>query len=240
MHIRTGRRHTIAAILASVGLVAGSGVAAAQMQPQALPGTDDSTIQIAVGHNDLAEVQVDEVGDESTEVTGTFTNNSDGTLTCSAPGATPPGDAGTVTYADLVDRSQAYLTGNLVVGGGGLAIPGLNPGSVDVMLGTGSLGSLGLGDPAAVELDAIQQAQDQARLAGHYGTVAAFDVEAGEDHEWTATLSVPSGDRTDFDAAALFTCVQDEQWYAFAGYEEDDSQGDNGGGGSLSMGSLGS
>ena len=101
-------------------------------------------------------------------------------------------------------------------------------------------GTLGLGDPAAVELDAIQQGQDRARLAGHSGTVDGFTVLSGETENWTATLSVPSGERTDFDAAALFTCQQDDQWYAFAGFEDVDDDDDNGGGGSLSMGSLGS
>lgn len=235
MHVRT-RRHTIAAMLATAGLVAGSGIAAAQNGPRALPGTNDSATQIAVGYDNLAEVEVNAVDAESTEVTGTFTNNSDGSMECRAAGETQ-GDAGTVTTAALVDRSLAYVTNNLVAGDLGLPI---DTGSLDVMLGSGSLGSLGLGDPAAVELDAIKQAQDQARLAGQYGAVDEFTVAAGDSEEWTATLSVPSGDRTDFDAAALFTCVQDEQWYAFAGYEEDDSDDDNGGGGSLSMGSLGS
>ena len=54
------------------------------------------------------------------------------------------------------------------------------------------------------------------------------------------TLSVPSGERTDFDAAALVTCMQGDQWYAFAGYEENDDADDSDDGGSLSMGSLGS
>lgn len=227
------------ALLSAAGLVAGSGVAAAQMTTHALPGTDDSAIQIAVGHDDLATVTVDEVDETSVEVTGSIENSSDAPLSCSAPGGGTTSDAVTVTYAALVDRSLDYITGNLVVGGGGLGIPGLNPGSMDVMLGTGSLGSLGLGDPAAVELDAIQQAQDAAELAGHYGTAGGFVVDAGETHDWTATLSVPSGDRTDFDAAALITCQQGEQWYAFAGYEETDDE-NGGGSGSLGTGSLGS
>lgn len=236
MHIRT-RRHTIAAVLASAGLVAGSGVAAAQtVSPNALPGTDDSAIQVAVGH-DLATVEVDDVDETSTEVEGTIENTSDGPLNCAALDSPATSDAVTVTNADLVDRSLAFLTDNLVAGGGGLGIPGLNPGSLDVMLGTGSLGSLGLGDPAAVELDAIQQGQDAAELAGHYGTAQGFTLAEGETEEWTATLSVPTGDRTDFDAAALITCEQDDQWYAFAGYEEDDDSNGNGGG-SLDLGSL--
>ena len=238
MQFRTGRRRSITALLAAAGLVAGSGVAAAQIAPMALPGTNDDAIQIAVGH-DLANVTVDEVDEDSTEVAGTIENNSDAVLTCAAPGGNVQTDAVTVTYAGLVDRSLDYITGNLVAGGGGLGIPGLNPGSMDVMLGTGSLGSLGLGDPAAVELDAIQQAQDQARLAGHYGTAAGFTVDPDDSVDWTATLSVPTGDRTDFDAGALITCSQDGQWYAFAGYEEEDDNGNgNGGGGSLPMGSL--
>ena len=230
-------RRTIIALLGATGLMAGSGVAAAQISPMALPGTDDSTIQVAVGQDEMAEVTVDSAGADATEITGTFTNTSGGPLTCAAPGG--GGDAGTVTEADLVDRSLAYLTGDLITGGGGLGIPGLNPGSVDVILGTGSLGSLGLGDPAAVELDAIQQAQDEERLKGHYGTVESFTLADGATKEWTATLSVPSGDRTDFEAAALFTCSQDDQWYAFAGYEENDDA-DSDTSGSLGSGSLGS
>lgn len=238
MRINTGR-HAFVALLGAAGLVAGTGVAAAQMSPMALPGTDDSTIQIAVGHDDLATVEVNAAGAEATEVTGSITNDSDDPLVCAAAGGI--GDAVTVTHADLVDESLAFLTGNLVAGGGGLGIPGLNPGSVGVMLGSGSLGSLGLGDDAAIELDAIQEAQDAERLAGHYGTASGFTVAAGETEEWAATLSVPSGERTDFDAAALITCSQGDQWYAFAGYEEegDESDGDDNGG-SLSMGSLGS
>lgn len=241
MHIRTGRRHTIAALLSAAGLVAGSGVAAAQgPSVMALPGTDDSTIQVAVGHDDLATVTVDAADEDATEITGSFENKSDGTLTCSAPGG--DGAAVTVTHRDLVDRSMAYMTGNLLAGGGGLGIPGLNLGSVDVMLGSGSLGSLGLGDPAAIELDAIQQAQDQERLDGHYGTAEVTTVAAGATEEWTALLPVPTGDRTDFDAAALVTCAtEDGQWYAFSGYEDPDEDGtEDDSGGSLSMGSLGS
>lgn len=241
MQFRSIRRRTLIALVGAAGLAAGSGVAAGQgISPMALPGTDDSTIQIAVGHDDLATVEVDEAGADATEVNVSFTNNSDGPLTCYAPGGGATSDAVTVTNAALVNSSMTYLTGNLVAGGGGLAIPGLNPGSVGVMLGTGSLGSLGLGDQAAVELDAIQQAQDQARLAGHYGTSGNFTVDADETVERSVTLSVPSGERTDFDAAALVTCMQGDQWYAFAGYEENDDADDSDDGGSLSMGSLGS
>lgn len=238
MQFHTGRRHTVAALLSAAGLVAGSGVAAAQFQPNALPGTDDSRVQITVG-TDLATVTVDAADADATEVTGTFTNTSEATLACANPSG--PGDAGTVTEADLVDRSLAYLESNTLPPAPPL--PGLNTGSLDVMLGSGSLGSLGLGDPAAIELDGIQQAQEDERVAGHYGTAAVTTVESGATVDWSATLTVPSGDRTDFNAAALFTCQQEGQWYAFAGYEDgddsDDSDGGDGGG-SLSMGSLGS
>lgn len=73
-------------------------------------------------------------------------------------------------------------------------------------------------------------------MAGHYGTVAGLTVPAGETRDWSAPLTVPSGARTDFNAAALFTCTQNNQWYAFAGYENEDD--DNGGGGGSSAGSL--
>ena len=199
----------------------------------ALPGTDDSTVQVTVGA-ELATVSVDEADKNATAVTGALTNDSDGALTCATPGKFGVSDGGTVTDEALVDRSLAYLAGNILPSTGGL----VDTGSLAARLGSGSLGSLGLGDPAAVELDAIQQAQDQARLAGHYGTVTGFTVAAGESQDWTTTLSVPSGDRTDFDAAALFTCTDENgQWYAFAGYENDDNG--NGGGGSLDLGSLG-
>ena len=65
-------------------------------------------------------------------------------------------------------------------------------------------------------------------------------VLPGETLNWSATLTVPTGERTDFDAGVSFTCQQDDQWYAFAGFEDVDDDDDNGGGGSLSMGSLGS
>lgn len=227
MHIRT-RRHTIAALLSAAGLVAGGGVAAAQ-QTMALPGTDDSQQQVAVGVDGIATVTVDEADAGDSEVSGTITNDSDSTLSC--------GEV-TVTDAALVDRNLAYLEGNLLPPAPPL--PGVNPGSLDVMLGSGSLGSLGLGDPAAVELDAIQQAQDAARVAGHYGTADGQAIDAGEDLEWTAALAVPSdgGERTDFSAAAITVCTLDGQGYAVAGYEEDDDSNGNGGNGSLDLGSL--
>ena len=51
MQFRTGRRRSITALLAAAGLVAGSGVAAAQIAPMALPGTNDDAIQIALEQN---------------------------------------------------------------------------------------------------------------------------------------------------------------------------------------------
>lgn len=78
MQFRTGRRHAITALLGAAGLVAGSGVAVAQNSPMALPDTDDSTIQVAVGHTDLAEVEVDPADADATEVSGSISNNSEG------------------------------------------------------------------------------------------------------------------------------------------------------------------
>lgn len=229
-------RKTLVAILGAAGLLAGGGLASAQIAPMALPGTDDSTVQIAVG-TDLATVEVDDADEDATEVTGSFTNNTGGDLVCGTPGKFGVSNGGTVTEAALVDRSLAHLARNILPSTGGL----VDTGSLAARLGSGSLGSLGLGDPAAVELDAIQQAQDAERIDGHYGTVVGFTVAAGATRSWTAPLTVPSTERTDFDAAALFTCSQGGQWYAFAGYEEaSDEDAGNGGGGSLSTGSLGS
>lgn len=234
MQFLSPARRSVVALLGAAGLIAGSGVAAAQIAPMALPGTTDTAAQVTVG-TDLAAVTVNAADEDATAVTGTFTNNSGATLVCRSTASTA-GDAGAVTDAALVNRSLAYLSGNILPASGGL----VDTSSLAAQLGSGSLGSLGLGDPAAVELDAIQQAQDQARLAGHYGPIDNFTVEDGVTRNWTAPLSVPSRDRTDFDAAALVTCIQDGQWYAFAGYEVTDDDDDNGGGGSLSMGSLGS
>lgn len=228
MRTHTGR-HVLVAMLGAAGLVAGSGVAAAQFNTLALPGTDDSREQVAVGY-DLATVEVDAVDADSAAAEVTITNTTDAPMTCSEV---------TVTEAAIVNRSLAYLENNVLPPAPPL--PGVNTGSLDVMLGSGSLGSLGLGDAGAIELDEIQQDQDRARLAGHYGTANVGVIAADDSTDLTVPLVVPTGDRTDFDAAALVTCTQDGQTYAFAGYEnDDDADGGNGGGGSLSMGSLGS
>lgn len=42
----------------------------------------------------------------------------------------------------------------------------------------------------------------------------------------TAILDAPTVERTDFDAGARFTCTdENDQWYAFAGYEEEGDAG---------------
>ena len=208
--------------------MAGAGAAVAMPTTLALPGTDDAIEQVAVGH-DLATVTVGDVDADSNEVEVTITNNSESALACSEV---------TVTTAALVHRSLAYLESNVLPPPP--PMPGLNPGSAVVMLASGSLGSLGLGDAAAVELDAIQRAQDQARIAGHYGTAAVGAVPADDETTVNVPLIVPTGDRTDFDAAAMVTCTQAGQTYAFAGFENESGANGNGGGGSLDTGSLGS
>ncbi|MDV8000781.1 hypothetical protein [Rhodococcus sp. IEGM 1408] len=240
-------RHAVVALLSAAGLVAGGGLAAADMSPMALPGTNDGLIQVALGKG-LATVVVNAAGADAAEVTGTFTNESNVLLYCSDLSG---GSTATVTDAAIVSQSLAFMSGNLVPGNWDNQFTAAESGSV------GSLGSAGTDGTPADELAGIQQDQDRARLAGHYGTVdVGFTVEPGEEIPWSATLTVPTGDRTDFDAAALFTCRQartfeyedypgeyfmdvDDQWYAFAGYEENVEQ-DNGSGSSLSTGSLGS
>src|SRR5690625_7695214 len=76
MQYRSPRRHTFLALLGAAGLVAGSGVAAAQVGPMALPGTNDDVIQIAVGHEDLAHATLDEVEETSEDVTWSGDNTS--------------------------------------------------------------------------------------------------------------------------------------------------------------------
>lgn len=242
------QRTTVTTSIATAAALclAASGLASAQIAPAALPGTGADRVQVVVG-SDLMDVTMDDFDTEATEVTGTITNNSEDAFNCWQAGTESyqAGPAGTVTRADLVQRSLDYMSNNVLPPPP--PMPGLNPGSLDVMLGTGSLASLGMGDPGAIELADIEAQQDQARIAGHYGAVPQFNVPAGETLDWTATLTVPSGDRTDFDAAALFTCQHqtgDNQWYAFAVFADAENGDGTGGGslpaGSLSMGSLGS
>lgn len=226
--------------LAAATALAAAGLASAQMAPAALPGTGAAEDQIVVG-SDLVTVTVDPAGADATEITGTLTNNTESDFSCRQPGGNLTTPAGTVTDAALVRRSENFLAGNVVPQPNTL---GLDTASLGAMLGTGSLGSLGLGDPAAAELAEIGDAQNRARLAGHYGEVRpGFLVPAGSDREWTATLTVPSGERTDFVAGAMFTCQRTDatgQWFAFTGFEEPADDDDNGnGGGSLPGGSLG-
>lgn len=236
MTFHSSPRRAAVALLSAAGLLAGSGLAAAEVAPMALPGTDDSTSQMGVGGPDRGEVTVDAAGADATTVTGSFKNTSDASLSCRTLGVGGSSPAVTVTDAETVRMSIAYLSDNLLPPPS--PMPGLNPGSMGVMLGSGSLGSLGLGDDAAVDMDKIQKAQDKSRVAGHYGTAPDFVVAAGASVDWTVTLTLPNaGKRTDFNAGALVTCEQGGNWFAFAGFEDDAS---NGGGGSLSMGSLGS
>lgn len=249
------QKAAIIALLSAVGI--GLGTSEAVAGP--LPALDDNN-RVVVG-SDSATVKVAKVDATNTDVEVTVSNNGDVPLVCADPAQSSPQGAGvTVTEASVVKSSMDFLENHVVVKNPAAAL-GLNPSSVDSVLNSGPLGSLGLADPGAVAGIAIQDAYNSALLAGHTAVSDTVDVPAHETTTLTLTLSQPtSGKRTDFDAGAIVTCTYDAndsefkeadpEWFAFAGYEdgvdpdalpgnENDSPSGSLGTGSLSTASLG-
>lgn len=127
-----------------------------------------------------------------------------------------------------------------------LPIPDLPP-EVNIGLGsvTGMLpGSLGdLFWPEVGYAAEIGSAYGQARRAGQVAVLGdSFTVPASTSQTVTGQLGpLSQGERQDFSAGAIATCVVDGQRYIFAGYENGRPDiGRDSGSGSLSAGSLGS
>ncbi|AWH93158.1 hypothetical protein [Dietzia lutea] len=232
-------------------MIATTGVASAQIPGQNVPAqvfpVDDTSIQLAVNEPNI----------ETGAVSITIQNNTANALTCTGIGGGP---AATVTRDEIValgvDHWARYpyapfqdLEIDLQLPSSGsisLPIPDL-PDQMDVDLGsvTGLLpGSLGeLFWPEIGNAAEIGTAYGQARRAGQVAVLGdSFTVPANTARTVTGELGVLSqGERQDFSAGAIATCVVDGQRYIFAGYEN--GRPDIGGGsssGSLNAGSLGS
>lgn len=235
------------AVVAAAGLAAGAGLAGAQ-----IPGANTGGNVVKVDSNALL-VTVNDTAPNADQVTGSVRNTTGNNFRCGVPagdGVELPGQA---TTAQVVGLAMDHYARSIYSGTDGFDIPvvgELNTGSLDDILpGGGSSNLFGSSDDGVD----VTTAQQQARIAGRTGDPlaggnAAFNVNAGQTVNWTASMSVSStGDRGDWQAAAMFYCIDQvtNQHYVFAGYEglepgespepvvSDDS-------GSLSMGSLGS
>lgn len=237
---RVSARGVIAAA-AAAGLVAGGGVATAQ-----LPGGDTGGEVVKVDGTDLV-VAVDDQEDDAATITGTITNASDEAYRCATPGIDLEGEnPGQVTTGEVAALTLHYYATNVFTGPDGFELLDGDPigfGSVMDLIPAGSA-------VGSAEIDA-RTIQQQARVAGHTGTPLVdgnevFTIEPGEDNtvDWTATLGTPaSGDRGQWQAAALFYCINQSTdiHHVFAGFEGGEAPDiDPDTTGSLPTGSLGS
>lgn len=244
-------RRAAAAVLASAAVIGTGGVASAQIPGQNVPAqvfpVDDTSIQLAVNSPNI----------ETGAVSITIQNNTDSALTCTGIGGGP---AATVTRDEIValgvDHWARYpyapfqdLEFDLQMpdlGSISLPIPDLPP-QLEIGLGsvTGLLpGSAGdLFWPEVGYAAEIGSAYGEARRAGQVAVLGdSFTVPANTSQTVTGQLGALSqGERQDFSAGAIATCVVDGQRYIFAGYENGrpDIARDSANG-SLSAGSLGS
>ncbi|MFL0577757.1 hypothetical protein [Dietzia sp. 179-F 9C3 NHS] len=229
---------------AAVSLVAGAAMAGAQV-----PGGDTDGVVVVVDSRDLV-VTVDDKGENPTQVTGSIQNTTRDNFRCATPGPNMEGEfPGQVTTAGVVREAVDYYRTNVFTGATGIALGPLRPlgmGSLyDILPAGSSVGS--------AEVDS-RTAQMEARVAGRtgdptVGNSAVFNVNAGQAVNWTALLGLPAtGDRGDWQAAAMFYCINQSsgQHFVFHGYEdvpdpevaEPESSGSASG--SLNAGSLGS
>lgn len=197
-----------------------------------IPGANDTGTVVITDSNRLV-VSVDAAQASATAVTGRIQNTTGTPFRCATPGVQNLEFAGQVTEAAVVARSMRYYATNIFqpVGGVGLDLTGieLDPmpiGSLLDILPTGSFNKA-LGATRSELID-IRSAQEAARVLGHTGdprvaNAVAFTVGANGTATWTAQLGAPaSGQRTDFQAAAMFFCTETTgalRAHVFAGYE---------------------
>lgn len=241
-------RGSIAAV-AAAGLVAGAGLAGAQ-----IPGGNTAGNVVKTDSNALL-VGVNDTGPNAAQVTGTIQNTSENGFRCGVPGGDGVEHPGQATTTEVVMLAMEYYANNIYSGADGFDIPmvgEVQTGSLDdVLPGGGSSNMFGSSGEDDVNVTTAQQA---ARVAGRVGDplVAgedAFTVAAGQTANWTAQMTTSStGDRGEWQAAAMFYCIDQatNEHFVFAGYEglapgespepivSTDSSG------SLSSGSLGS
>ncbi len=237
------------AALAASGLVAGAGLAAAQ-----IPGGNAGG-NVVKTDSDALLVGVHDTEPNAAQVTGTIQNTTGNTFRCAVPAGDGVEYPGQATTAQVVMLATEYYAQNIYSGADGFDIPmagEIATGSLDdVLPGGGSSGMFGSAGEADVN---VTTAQQQARVAGRVGDplvggAALFNVGAGQTVNWTAQMTESStGDRGEWQAAAMFYCIDQvtDAHYVFAGYEglapgeAPEPEVVPEGSGSLSSGSLGS
>jgi len=243
----TWKRACALAFVGAVGVgtaISAAGVATAvDIKPAAqLPG-DDGSGKVVITDSDKVTVTVDSVDLATGNVTGTLTNTSGNAMNCRVPGANGENFNNVVTEASLVGLAFDYYRHNIAVPPGDLQN---STGNATVTIPLGSLfdytGSFGQIISDTTDMRAMT---DQARIAGHFGTIAPMtNVAPGATTAWTSRLSTPtSGVRSEFDAAALFYCTDrvTNKDYVFAADENGEIPGvPEGAGGAGSLASSGS
>lgn len=217
-------------------------VASAQDMNSLLPGassdgnvvvTDSPRIQIIVGENK---------GEDT--VTVEIKNNYDSNFSCFAPGVStdakkPARLPNTVTEAEIVAQAVDYYRTWPNVPSDGINVPLLGVIPTNGLLEfvpDGLLGSA-LGKQLNTRAQ-LFRAWEQAKLAGHTGEIPVFELKPFDTSTHEVVLNKPgSGERTDFEAAALVYCTDNDdphkQQYVFAGYESGKAPRVGGFGGSL-------
>ncbi|MDV8001824.1 hypothetical protein [Rhodococcus sp. IEGM 1408] len=197
-----------------------------------IPGAIDTGTVVITDSNRLA-VTVDAAQASATTITGRIQNTTGTAFRCATPGVQGLEFPGQVTEAEVVARSMRYYANNVFEPVGGVDLPlggiDLDPmpiGSLLDILPTGSFNKA-LGATRSELID-IRTAQESARVLGHTGDPrvggdAVFNIAANGSVTWSAPLGAPaSGQRTDFQAGAMFFCTETagaRRAHVFAGYE---------------------
>ncbi|KAB3522672.1 hypothetical protein GC425_05285 [Corynebacterium sp. zg254] len=229
-------RRTLATVIAATAVLSAAGpLAGTAAAANVVPGANNSG-KVVVSDSTALQVTVHAADAAATAITGSVTNTSSDTFTCSGIGAADPNaggpSAGDIAPADVVLKSQTYYKNNLYreLPSLPLNISGLP------LIGNWKLGDLGLGSVASIFQEfgglagqankarsEISEGYSQARVAGHAGQIPTFTLAPEETQEFSVALPQPtSGARTDFDAAAFIMCTKDDtkQPHLFVGYEE--------------------
>lgn len=228
--------------LATAMVFGSASVASAQDMNSLLPGassdgsvvvTDSPRIQVIVGENK---------GEDT--LTVEIKNNYDSNFSCFAPGVStdakkPARLPNTVTEAEIVAKAVDYYRTWPNVPSDGINVPLLGVIPTNGLLEfvpDGLLGSA-LGKQLNTRAQ-LFRAWEQAKLAGHTGEIPVFELKPFGTSTHEVVLNKPgSGERTDFEAAALVYCTDTDdphkQQYVFAGYESGKAPRGSGFGGSL-------
>lgn len=213
---RSGR--ALVAAASAIALAGGAGLAGAQ-----IPGGGTGGAVVKVDSEDLL-VTVNDKGAAPEVVTGSIQNTSGAAYRCGTPGLDMEGEMpGQVTTAGVVQTAVEYYANNIYTGPEAFNIPDAGPvgmGSAFDLIPAGSA-------VGSAEVD-TRTPQQQARVDGRTGDPRvganhAFTVPAGGTLDWNAVLAPPAtGDRGDWQAAAMFYCINQTsgEHFVFYGYED--------------------